>query len=381
MRIGVMQIIDTLEVGGAEKVAVDFANHMPRQKYVPYLCTTRRDGPLAQALLPDVKRLNLRRRYTFDPNALLRLRRFIGVHDIRLVHAHGSAVFLAAAALAMRPRTALIWHMHYGGLSSGDGRALAWRAALCRVNGVMAVNDGLAAWCRQRLGFDERRVWYVPNPVDLGSATFPAAELPGQRGLRVICVANFRREKDHRTLMAAMALVTKALPGAHLLLAGGPTDPECLAAARRQVSALGLDGKVSFLGQRTDAAAIMRACDIGVLSSITEGLPVSLLEYGAAGLAAVATAVGQCPEVLDHGKAGVLATPGSETELAEGIIELLRNPERRAGLAAEFQARVNKHHSPESVMRQICEIYGRVLSEISGPAASGETASRVEVGA
>src|SRR5271163_3758248 len=94
-RIGVMNIIDTLVAAGAERVAVNIVNHLPRDKYVPYLCTTRADGPLDALVAADVGRLRLERASRFDFSAVMRLRRFIESNDIRIVHAHSSALFIA----------------------------------------------------------------------------------------------------------------------------------------------------------------------------------------------------------------------------------------------------------------------------------------------
>ena len=94
-RIGVMQMLDTLEAGGAEQVAITIANHLPRGRYDSYLCTTRREGPLAGSIAADVGRLRLARKHSLDPAALARLVRFVQDRQIKIVHAHGSTVFLA----------------------------------------------------------------------------------------------------------------------------------------------------------------------------------------------------------------------------------------------------------------------------------------------
>jgi len=115
------------------------------------------------------------------------------------------------------------------------------------------------------------------------------------------------------------------------------------------------------MGPRNDVPAILRQCSIGVLSSASEGLPLALLEYGKHGLAAVSTAVGQCPEVLDNGNAGVLVPPASPENLAHAIVDLLENPGRRASFARRFQERVDELYSPRRILGRICDVYERVL--------------------
>ena len=98
-----------------------------------------------------------------------------------------------------------------------------------------------------------------------------------------------------------------------------------------------------------------------VLSSRTEGLPVSLLEYGMAGLPVVATQVGECEEVLDRGGAGLLVPPQSPRDLAEALLSLLGSPERRALLGERFLHRVQELYSAGSIIERVCLVYKAVL--------------------
>ena len=183
----------------------------------------------------------------------------------------------------------------------------------------------------------------------------------GTSGSRIVCVANFRAQKDHLTLLRAMALVIRQVPTVHLLLVGAATEPEYSAVVRREIVQQGLEGNITLLGAAR-LYAILKACDIGVLSSASEGLPLALIEYGMAGLAAVATNVGQCGEVLDEGRAGILVPPASPEQLAEALLSLLKFPERRLALGKQLHRRVQERYSPGPIMDQVCQVYERVLS-------------------
>src|SRR5712671_6026689 len=104
--IGVLQIVDTLHVGGMERMAVNIANRLPRDRFRSYLCTTRGEGPLAETVLPDVGRVNLRRKHRFDWRALRQLGRHLRENEIQVVHAHGTAMFFAL--LTRHPM--VLWH-------------------------------------------------------------------------------------------------------------------------------------------------------------------------------------------------------------------------------------------------------------------------------
>jgi glycosyltransferase involved in cell wall biosynthesis len=361
-RIGVMQVVDTLDIGGAEKIAVQLANLLPPDRFVSYLCTTRRDGPLEVQVAPHVVRVRLNRTGRFDSAGIHRMASFIAGQDIRILHAHGSSLFISRIASLVSRLPIVLWHDHYGRCELGDRSAWLYRIATHGI-GVIAVNHPLAEWSRTMLGVPADHIWYVPNWVDMPPVTSLASPLPGTAGRRIVCVANLRAQKDHMTLLRAMVHVKKIVPDANLLLVGYPMEPAYAEHIRAQTSSLQLKDVVSSLGPREDVGAILQASDIGVLSSASEGLPLSLLEYGTAGLAVVATDVGQCREVLDEGRAGLLVPPSAPDSLAEALIGLLHSSERRAALGAALRKRVSTHYDPQTIVGQICEIYRSLLAQ------------------
>jgi glycosyltransferase involved in cell wall biosynthesis len=128
-----------------------------------------------------------------------------------------------------------------------------------------------------------------------------------------------------------------------------------------EIMKLQLDQNVSVLGEQKYVLPILRASDIGVLSSVVEGFPLALLEYGIAGLPAIATNVGQCAEVLDHGRAGILVPAESTDRLAAALLLLLRSPEQRSAFGRNFNRRVQEMYGPSSMTEQISQVYESVL--------------------
>jgi len=357
-RIRVMHLTDTLARGGKECVAVNMANLLPSEHYRTYLCTTRRDGSLANSVAAHVMRLRLERRCRFDLGAARRLVAFIKANNIHVLHAHGLSLFMAWIAAHFAPHPVVVWHGH-----SHPGARQAWLYRLMAggIDGVIAVSQPLADWAQCRLGVPAERIWYIPNFVCLPEGPEEPPPLPGTAGKRIVCVANFRAQKDHITLVRAMALVKPRVSGAHLLLVGAPADLEYFDVVGNEIVRLGLDKTVSVLGERADVSGILRTCDIGVLSSASEGLPLALIEYGLNGLPVVATRVGQCAEVLDEGRAGILVPPGAPGQLAEALVMLLHSPSLCLALARRFRDRVERLYSSGPVIEQICRVYDVVL--------------------
>lgn len=160
-------------------------------------------------------------------------------------------------------------------------------------------------------------------------------------------------------MLRAMARVVKEEPRAHLLVVGSCGDAGHWGRVRRLAEELGLDGRVSFLGAREDVGAVLEASDIGVLSSGSEGLPVALLEYGEAGLGVVCTDVGDCGRVLEG--FGLLVGAGDAEGTAEGVLELLRSPKRRADFGRRLRERVRANWSRDAAVRKLEEVYEKVL--------------------
>jgi glycosyltransferase involved in cell wall biosynthesis len=355
--VKVMHVTDTLDVGGKERVAVNIVNLLPRQRYKTYLCTTRHDGPLASLVKQDVGRLNLKRRHRFDWSAVRSLLEYVRRKQIHILHAHGSSIFIAAIVSAFPPYPSLVWHDHWGRHELERRPVWLYRPAVRRAQAVIAVSQGLARWSREKLQVPDGRVYFIPNFVCDLHPNGKAPDLPGKPGARIVCVANFRPQKDFVTLIRALRIVRREFPAAHLLLVGDQSDKTYVELIRKAVADENLNQNVSFLGQRNDVAAILRGCDIGVLSSASEGLPLSLIEYGLAGLPSVATRVGECAEVLDNGRAGILVSPGAADQLAQAIIGLLRSPDQRSLFSESILEHVKTNYDAASSMNQICRLY------------------------
>jgi glycosyltransferase involved in cell wall biosynthesis len=360
-RPGVMHLVDTLSAGGAERMCVQLANALPRDRFAAHVCATRRSGPLESEIAPHVRFLDLRRRSRFDALAILRLRRYVKQHGIRILHAHGTSAFTAVAVRALTPGVAVVWHDHYGRRTESSRAPWPYRLLRRGLRGVIVVNDKLRAWAGERLHVPREQIWLLPNFVARRGAD-GGPGLPGNPEFRVVQIANLRPPKDHPMMLRAMRRIADAEPRAHLLLVGHAADDEYGRTAMELIRRLGLASHVSVLGLRDDVPAIVRQCAVGVLSSASEGLPLALLEYGEAGIAVVSTAVGDCRALLEPLGGGCLVEPGDSDGMAEAVLALLRDPERRRRQAEAFRAIVRKDYSEEAAIRRVVEIYDHALA-------------------
>ncbi len=360
-KIAVLQICDSLAAGGMERVAVNVANGLPRERYESHLCITRLDGPLTGCVAPDVHRLYLHRKSTLDVLALRRLVSYIKQNRIVIVHAHGPSLFIAAVASLFAPHPGIVWHDHYGAHETEERSAWLRRIPATRLAAVIVVSQALAEWVEKDLRIPKGMVRFVSNFVSEPPDAINVPDLPGEQGCRIVCVANLRPQKDHGTLFVAMKMVLRQRPNAHLILLGSSVDEEYTEKLRKQMSHNDLEGHVSWLGSRSDVPGVLKGCDIGVLSSASEGLPLALIEYGMAGLPAVATRVGQNGEVLDEGRAGIIVPPSSPELLAGAILSLLNSADLRDRLSSQFSQRVREVYGVKRNIEKICELYETIV--------------------
>jgi len=228
--------------------------------------------------------------------------------------------------------------MHGGKYYNGRlQRRLALRAAIAASDQVVAVSESLADAISHELGVARSTVAMLSNGVrHAGPERITLRDelnlTPGDR--LIVAVGNLYPVKGHAIAIDALARVAARHPSVHLAISGrGELEGDLRSCAREH----GLQHRVHLLGLRSDVTAVLAAADLFVLPSLSEGLPLALLEAMFAGCPIVASDVGQVRVALDHGAAGILVEPGDSSALAAALDRLLSNPaeaRRLGGLAA-----------------------------------------------
>jgi glycosyltransferase involved in cell wall biosynthesis len=283
----------------------------------------------------------------FDPFTALPLLR--ARPDVLHAHtAHGAGVAALARTLGKLPVVAhrrVDFH-----LRSGFSRRVKYEAA----GRVIAVSEAIAGILVED-GLARARIAVVPDglPVSPEEARWAGVDserfaLPSpqqRRDLRevlakehgvsaaapwVFNAAALVPHKDHATLLAAAVLVLLKRKDAVFLIAGKGPEQASLAAS---IERMGLRGKVLLLGQLEDPIGLLKACDCFALSSWGEGMGSVLLEAAACGAPIAATTAGGIPEVVTHGRTGLLCPPREPEALADVILRQLEDPEHARKLA------------------------------------------------
>jgi glycosyltransferase involved in cell wall biosynthesis len=198
------------------------------------------------------------------------------------------------------------------------------------------------------------RTTVILNAVDV--ARVPRAGHDGA-GPRIVSVGRLAAPKDFRTLVRALALLPRG--AAEALIVGDGPDRAQLEA---EIARLGLAEQVLLAGERRDVPELLARADLFVLSSRSEGLPVSVLEAMAAGLPVIASSVGGLPELVADGETGMLVEAGDVDDLAAALRLLLAEPSLRRRLGAAGRARAEERFGLERFRRAHLELYSAELA-------------------
>ncbi len=335
----ILQLIDSLSVGGAERMAVNLANLFTRKGISNVLVSSRKEGPLAQFILNRESYYCLGKKSTFDVSAFRKLLKLAREFEPTHLHVHDSSIFWAFMLKKFLPNTKLIWHAHYGGLFTSDsrfGNKIKYIAS--SIDYVIVVNQDLKAWVKTEFPAIIATA-YIENFPDIPfkvKREHPQSE--------ILCLANLKSPKNHHLLVRSFAEFLKTSPGYKLQLVGSTDDIQYLESLKKEIEKLEIQSHVTIAGQSLNLIGYFENAEFAVLSSDIEGLPVSLLELGLAKVPIISTEVGQCKELLGKGKFGFLTPPGDEIKLTEMLTFVSENKELAEKKAEAFYFHVSEKY-------------------------------------
>lgn len=283
-------------------------------------------------------------------------------HRIEVAHSHEFTMAVYGGWACWRTGIPQVVTMHGSLYYAGRlRRRVALRAALALRGRTVAVSESLARRLHGDLWMPASKVAMIPNGVP--RVTPPSPTLREELGLHpadrlLVAVGNLYPVKGHRHLIDAVALLAARHPALHVAIAGrGAMEGELMAVARER----GLADRVHLIGLRSDVPAVLAAADVFVLPSLSEGLPLALLEAMFAGRPIVASAVGEVSAALAHGVAGVLVPPGDPQALAAALDGVLSDPQRAGELGRAAVRRAAAEYDISRMVRRYVDLYEEAL--------------------
>lgn len=352
----VVQLIDSLNTGGSERMAVNIANNLSGKVDFSGLVVTRKEGELKSAVFESTPYLFLDRKKMIDITALVKFKTYIKENRVAIIHAHSSSLVFAVMIKICMPQLKIVWHDHYGNSEFLSKRSSLYiKLGKYFISTVISVNDRLKNWAVQEMKI--KNVFYIPNFAVVNPNENPETNLKGKPGKRIVCLANYRPQKDLLNLINAFEMVVPVHTDWTLHLIGKDNNDEYALYLREQIESRQLQDKVFLYGSKKDTGCILSQASIGVLASRSEGLPLALLEYGLAKLPVVVTNVGQCADIVENGVSGFLVEKENAQELKNKIIELIDNDKLRIVLGGRLHHIVSENYGVRKFMNQLVKLY------------------------
>jgi len=356
-KLKVIQLIDSLNPGGAEMMAVNIANELAKEAGIAsHLCATRLEGDLKAKIENTVEYLFLNKKSTFDIKAIRKLNNYIKRHKISIVHAHSSSYFIGFLVKLLNPKLSLIWHNHFGdSINLPFKNRVILTIASFKFKHIISVNTQLNLWAQKHLKVKNN--WYLPNFASLNDTMIETTFLKGADKKRILILANLRAEKDHLNLLKAFKSLHHTYSDWTLHLVGADLQDKYAAKIKEYIASKKLRNHVFLYGSCHDTAHILKQATIGVLASKSEGLPVALLEYGLAKLPVVVTDVGECASVVTHEISGTVVVPNNEEALAKALEALVLDKKMRTVLSTALYETVQMKYSRSNFIHTLIAIY------------------------
>ncbi|MBC8876213.1 MAG: glycosyltransferase family 4 protein [Planctomycetes bacterium] len=374
-KINVLFLMDEFATpcAGSEQHLLYLLRRLPRESLRVHFAVLGDVSDEHSRLFPD-EPIVLGRGYRFSPaNAVKRLVRLARV--IRSLHIDVVHAFFQSSETAALLATRLARQGKVLGVRRDEGfwhtRRTLWQARVMRLlRAEYAANCGAAkesAVHNEWLPTD--RITIIPNPLSterLAQGLCNVA-LPESLGIRngeqvVGIVATLRPVKDHPTFLHAARSVLRRFPHARFLVVGRQL-PEYFDGLRSLAGELEIDKQISWVGSVENPVTVLPHCDVGVLSSSSEGLSNALIEYASVGVPTVATDVGGNSEVVEEGRTGFLVPAGSPEPMADRICKLLSDSALRETFGENARRHAELRFSEKKVLEEYVNLYMRLTGK------------------
>jgi glycosyltransferase involved in cell wall biosynthesis len=323
----IVQLLPSLDLGGMERLAVDLACQQKSEGHEPSIYCTSHPGQLApEAEGAHVPVHSFGKTTGFSLRLIRDIAFRLRVDRPDVLHAHNALVLHYGIAVACLAQVPVVVNTRHGGNMNWDPHCeRIWRQSVRWTDAVVFISERVREYYVTRDRLSRRNTSVIYNGINIEKFSarhaHPAAGLPR---FRVGCVGRLVPAKDHVTLIRAFSLVAKVMPETELHILGeGPSR----AAISQTAESLGIANRVFLHGASYDVAGFLSTLDLFVLSSIDEGLPISLMEAMAAGLPVVSTRLPGLTELAPESLVAGYCTPGQPESLAEHILRAARRPD------------------------------------------------------
>jgi glycosyltransferase involved in cell wall biosynthesis len=323
----IVQLLPSLDLGGMERLAVDLARQQVAEGHEALIYCVSHAGEFApEAEAAGVPVHSFGKRNGFSLRLIRELAARLRFDQPDVLHAHNALVLHYGIAAARLARVPVVVNTRHGGNLNWDPHCeRIWRQSVRWTDAVVFISEAVREFYVTKDRLSVRNTAIIYNGINVEKFSEHPAHPAGR--FPQFCVGTVGRlvpAKDHVTLIRSFALVAAEMPDAELHILG---DGPCRPAISQTAESLGIANRVFLHGASHDAPGFLSTLDLFVLSSIDEGLPISLMEAMTAGLPVVST---KLPGLTELAPANVVAgycAPGQPKSLAEEILRAAKRPD------------------------------------------------------
>ena len=364
--MNITHFVESLDRGGLERMVLELVKYQHRQGHRCQVVCLYSPGSLAHEL--DELGIAVKvcgKQRGLDMKALARARRMVSAHATEVLHTHNAvAHYQAVLATCGLPMQRVINTRHGMGVNRRSRRReWLYRRALMRTDTVATVCEAARSDAVRRGIIPSSKACVVPNGIRVDAFDTASPSTHGRvarllnlpEHTRIIgTVGRLNWTKDQLSLIRAFKHVHEQQPDTALVLIG---DGELRAALQQSAIDEGVADSVHFFGDRNDVREWLQGMDLFVLSSLSEGYSMALLEASAVALPIVATDVGGNGEIVRDGITGSLVPAGNPAALADAMLAFLRDPQRALTLGHAARTWVERYGSLETMAMHYARLY------------------------
>lgn len=363
--------------GGSEQHLAFLLNNLPKESYDIHLAILRQATPLNEIYFsanPVFVNFESFRSPLKTCRAIVKLLRFIRQRNIEVVQCFFPDSELLGACISAFPnhRAQIVISRRDLGYDDGLIKGLKKRIISSFPVNYLANCDAVKRYLVDHEGVRLGKISAIYNPINPhrllegeNQANRTGNAVQQENSPKVGIIANIRPVKDYPTFLRAARIISDTYSGVKFIVIGDDTSIYAQE-IKKLASELKLSERVFFKGSVDNPSKYLRTFDIGVLTSTSEGLSNSLIEYGAAGIPSVATDVGGSCEIIVDGKTGILVPPRSPKLLAQAITALLKCAEIRKLYGEQAKRFVNRKFSSSEIIRQYQTYHSRLIRKDPG---------------
>jgi glycosyltransferase involved in cell wall biosynthesis len=363
MRIA--QLIDSLNVGGAEKLQVTFMRSALSRGLAPTLITFNsypEKHYYHELKSMGVRIIEIKGRNLFDPILLSKLVKTLHDEKFDVLHTHLTYAIILGGLAGWLTGTPVVASIHNLNVYAYSWRFLESTSLKYFTKRRIAVGWEVAkthqAYNNQyRIDVIQNPVEPTPNLSEEERLEIRTGITPDASRLLLITVGRLVEAKGYGDLLDALDELRRTYPQVLLAIVGAG---DYLQKIIEKIKSLGLEEHVRLLGLRANVPILLAASDIYVSASHSEGLPISILEAMSAGLPVVATGVGDIPLIVKP-DFGVCVPAHQPAQIAAALRDFIENPDKRIGFGSIAREYVVRNHSSSGWLDQLLDIYNQVI--------------------